>query len=729
MTEPLPTEMPPEGAGATAGSDPGQAGASPGSDPGQAGASAGSDPGQAGASGGSDPGQANVGERANPEGAPAFFPVDDYVVGPLIGEGQFGEVRLATWTRRGIEVALKKVPAYASDAANKIRAEQRGAELQRRLSGRHKGLVPEVYQDGLSEAGDYYIAMERIAGRSMADVLKAAPRPSRETAQMGLALADFLSKLHALSERDNGEEPIVHSDLKPDHVLVLSDGSIRVLDLGIAKTLRANRALTVNFWASAPYASPERLEDGNVRLGDDLWAVGVMLFEMVSQEHPYQAYMVDDNNAALARAIRRSDPQGAIHRSCDGNLAAIIRKMLAPQPSHRYQTAAEVADDLTRYLNGEAPVAATESARASTPTQVIAAPAAPAPVTAPTTRDVKRPDTVPTDPLPPGLTLPPAEPVMPPSAPLGRRAQLRRLAARLPRPSSLRAGLAALLVMIIIAEGAASISTERVRQRLGAVEASDVDRLRSEVKNIESRAPFGLALRRLHRQVKERMLVIADRPIHDFRQDLFVSQLQWEQAQRCLALAAEVGADDHRVVARMALVDAHLTRITANDRGLAARERQKRLNAAMSRFTESARIDPSSPDPYLGQARINAYNLHDLEALTANIAEAEQRGYAAGRRERMQLGDIYRYRGDRLAEQGARTPLESRRRLLEQASAEYAECVTKFDGLTDYHDADKVLTHCQDRRATMQRLMRELDEVIGAGGPGLPEEIDASSHR
>ena len=671
-------------------------------------------PGDGGSTPGPDTGQPGTAVQLS------FFPIDDYEIGPLIGEGQFGEVRLARWKPQGIEVALKKVSAHATDASNKIRAEQRGAELQRRLGARHPSLVPEVYQEGLSEAGDYYIAMERIAGRSMADVIKAAPRPSRETAQLGLALASFLSKLHALSERDNGEEPIVHSDLKPDHVLVLDDGSIRVLDLGIAKTLRANHALTVNFWASAPYASPERLEDGNVRLGDDLWAVGVMLFEMVSQEHPYQAYMVDDNNAALARAIRRSDPQGAIHRGCDGNLAAIIRKMLAPQPSHRYGTAAEVADDLTRYLAGQEPVAATERARASIRTQVIAAPAA---------RNAKRPDTVPTDPLPPEMRLPPDAPVaLRPGAP-DRRGRVRRWMMRLPPPSTIRAGLAALLVATILAEGSASISTERVRQRLGAIEAADVDRLRSEVKNIQSRAPFGLALRRLHRQVKERMLVIADRPIHDFRQDLFVSQLQWEQEQRCLALAAEVGADDHRVVARMALVDAHLTRITANDRGLAARERQKRLNAAMSRFTESARIDPSSPDPFLGQARINAYNLHDLDALTANIAEAEKRGYAPGRRERMQLGDTYRYRADRVAEQAVRAPLDGRRRLLEQADAEYAECVTHFEGLTDYHDAGRVLAHCRDRRATMQRLMRVVDEMTGTGSPGIPEGVDASSDR
>ena len=322
------------------------------------------------------------------------FPLSDYEIGELIGQGQFGEVRRAHWTPRGIEVALKKIAASASDAVNKIKAEQRGAELQQRLGVRDKGLVPELYQDGLDANGDYYIAMERIAGQSLAEVMKSAPRPSRETAQMGLALADFLRKLHGLSESDNTEEPIVHSDLKPDHVLVLADGSIRVLDLGIAKTLRANRALTVNFWASAPYASPERLEDGNVRLGDDLWAVGVMLFEMACREHPYQAYMVDDNNAALARAIRRSEPQGAIHRDCDEHLAAIIRKMLAPQPSHRYQTADDVAADLTRYLDGEAPLAAAESARASTATQVIPAP---------TSRQFRPLDTVPTDPLPPEL--------------------------------------------------------------------------------------------------------------------------------------------------------------------------------------------------------------------------------------------------------------------------------------------------------------------------------------
>ena len=637
------------------------------------------------------------------------FPLSDYEIGELIGQGQFGEVRRAHWTPRGIEVALKKIAASASDAVNKIKAEQRGAELQQRLGVRDKGLVPELYQDGLDANGDYYIAMERIAGQSLAEVMKSAPRPSRETAQMGLALADFLRKLHGLSESDNTEEPIVHSDLKPDHVLVLADGSIRVLDLGIAKTLRANRALTVNFWASAPYASPERLEDGNVRLGDDLWAVGVMLFEMACREHPYQAYMVDDNNAALARAIRRSEPQGAIHRDCDEHLAAIIRKMLAPQPSHRYQTADDVAADLTRYLDGEAPLAAAESARASTATQVIPAP---------TSRQFRPLDTVPTDPLPPELfQAVAAEPVSP--------SRWRRFAFKVPRlPGKLRAVAAVIVMMIILAQGAAWVRTERLRDRLGRVEATDIERLRTDIRRIQANAPFPSALSgRLRRAVTERMLLIADRPIHDYRQDLFVSQLQWQDAQRSLALAAEFNAGESYLAAKTALVDAHLTRISAQERGLAARDRQKRLTAAMSRFIESARFDSSSPDPYIGQARINAYDLHDFDALVANLAEAEKRGFTPGRRERTQLGDTLRFRADRAVEQAVRAPIDDRRRLLGQASADYEACAGKFDGLTGYHDAEKVLAYCQGRRAVVQRLLQQMNELTDPGAP------DASSDR
>ena len=98
----------------------------------------------------------------------------------------------------------------------------------------------------------------------------------------------------------------------------------------------------------------------------------------------------------------------------------------------------------------------------------------------------------------------------------------------------------------------------------------------------------------------------------------------------------------------------------------------------MSRFIESARLDTSAPDPYLGQARINAYELHDFDALAANLTEAEKRGYVPGRRERTQQGDTLRYRADRAIEQAVRAPLEDRRRLLGQASGDYQACADEI---------------------------------------------------
>ena len=90
----------------------------------------------------------------------------------------------------------------------------------------------------------------------------------------------------------------------------------------------------------------------------------------------------------------------------------------------------------------------------------------------------------------------------------------------------------------------------------------------------------------------------------------------------------------------------------------------------------------------------------------ANLAEAEKRGFTPGRRERTQLGDTLRFRADRAVEQAVRAPIDDRRRLLGQASADYEACAGKFDGLTGYHDAEKVLAYCQGRRTVLQRLWK-----------------------
>ena len=423
-----------------------------------------------------------------------LFNRDDYTIKAEIGTGQFGTVHRATWSRRGIDVALKHIRSDGADGGIKIKAEERGAELQRCFSSRYKDLVPEIFEHGRATGGDYYISMELVDGRPLTELIRASTPDSRKAAALAVAIGDFLVKLHGLSD---GKEPILHSDLKPEHVLVLPDGSIRILDLGIAKSLQANKSLTGNAWASAPYASPERLEDGQVRAGDDHWALGVMLFEMASGYHPYYQYMSGDNNATLARAIRRTEPLAPLPTSCEAGLAASIRKMLSPQPAHRYQTAGEIVADLRSFLEGRETTAAAESAKASQRTQVIPRDA--------TGRHTPPPDTVPTAPVPIAA-----------GAAAAPRAKGRK---RWSFGVLVRVALAALFIMFALSQGAACIRTEHFRQGIGGLQPADVPAIRIELENIRRQAMFGVP-RRVRQSLQEHMVSLADRAILDFRNDV-----------------------------------------------------------------------------------------------------------------------------------------------------------------------------------------------------------------
>jgi hypothetical protein len=558
--------------------------------------------------------------------------------------------------------------------------------------------VPEIYERGHAANGDYYIAMQLVLGRPLTELIRRAPLPSRRAAELALSVADFLVKLHGLT---SGHAPILHSDLKPEHVLVLDDGSLRILDLGIAKTLQANKSLTTNTWASAPYASPERLDDGKVRAGDDYWALGVMLFEMASGFHPYCQFMgPEHSHAVLASAIRRTEPPAALPASCDPALAAVVRKMLAPQPAHRYQTAEEIVADLHRYLAGEETTAAAENARASLRTQVVV-PMRPdrSPVAADSL------DTVPTEPLPVQATAPvpavaAAAAAAPPSAARSRR--WRGVVAGV----SLRTVLAFFFILLMLSEGATWVRAERLRQRIGRLDAADVPAVQSELAGMRRMSLIALAVPlRVRRPLREHMAMLADRAILDYRNDLSVSAVQWRQARACLTLAMDAAPGERTLQARARYVDGHLARIAAQ--GQTSAIRQARLNQAKSLFIEAARRDSTMPDPYIGLARIHAYDTRDLEALLQNIADAESRGYKPGRRERAQVGDGYKFKGDRALAQSRNASGEGRRRFLEQAASDYEHCVARFDGLTDYFDAERNLAYCQRQLARVNRSLEE----------------------
>jgi eukaryotic-like serine/threonine-protein kinase len=296
-----------------------------------------------------------------------------YRIAREIGRGQFGTVYEAT-DACGRQIALKLVPIEGTDGDEKVRAERQGAALQQRFSCGSNRLVPEVLDH--QRIDPYYaIAMELVRGEPLTAVIKAGRLPDRRAGTIALGISQFLALAHAFTSNieDRSETLIVHGDLKPAHILLLADGSIRVLDFGIAKALAAQKPATTNQWASVDYASPERLESGRVNEQVDFWSVGIILFEMLSGVRPYRDY--EHSRSHLETAIRRQEPRLCLPPDVDPSLAAIVEKLLAPQMERRYQSAKQIGQDLQAFLNGGTVVAFAEATRADEAT--VRVPASP----------------------------------------------------------------------------------------------------------------------------------------------------------------------------------------------------------------------------------------------------------------------------------------------------------------------------------------------------------------
>jgi hypothetical protein len=243
---------------------------------------------------------------------------------------------------------------------------------------------------------------------------------------------------------------------------------------------------------------------------------------------------------------------------------------------------------------------------------------------------------------------------------------------------------------------------DRMRGQIGGLELADVSTARAQYRRIADMGPFGMGASQLEDPLRERMIELADRVIHEFRNEApAITELQWQQARDSLAFAQELGSRRSAIAARRAYVDGHLARIAAGTDRVG-------LDKAISEFREAARLDSISPDPYLGLARIYAYSLVDVDALIAAIEEAEKRGYTRGRREKAQLGDAYRMRAERSRFAAARLTGEERLEELHRAAADYGQCIAHFEGL-NFFDSEDNLRSCRRRLVAVGGELRSPD--------------------
>ncbi len=277
-----------------------------------------------------------------------------YVVEALLGEGGMGVVYRARHRLIERKVALKVLRSeYAKDREIVERFVQE-AKTATAIGNEH---IVDILDFGQLPDGSTYFAMEYLDGISLTQAIAQKLEP-RRIAAIGVQICDGLGAAHAAG--------IVHRDLKPDNIYLLERNGadfVKVLDFGIAKVTRdAKQKLTRAgaVFGTPHYMSPEQAAGTSIDHRADIYALGVILYEMAAGRLPFDS---DDLMGILTQHMYRAPvPIRALvqNTDCPPSLEAIVQKCLEKRPGQRYQSTNELAVDLTRFLRGEVPGAVAE---------------------------------------------------------------------------------------------------------------------------------------------------------------------------------------------------------------------------------------------------------------------------------------------------------------------------------------------------------------------------------
>ena len=272
-----------------------------------------------------------------------------YDLGEVIGRGGMAEVRRGHDVRLGRAVAVKLLRA---DLAQDPSFQARFRLEAQAAAALDAPAVVAVYDTGEDELGVPWIVMELVEGRTLREVLHAEGRLLPERALE--VTADVCSALEAAHAGG-----MVHRDIKPANVMLTRRGEVKVMDFGIARAAAASSATmtqTSTVIGTAAYLSPEQARGEHVDPRSDLYSTGCLLYELVTGGPPF----VGDSPIAVAYQHVREDPvpPSAYDQTLSGDVDAVVLKAMAKNPANRYQSAAEMREDLLRAAAGE-PVLAT----------------------------------------------------------------------------------------------------------------------------------------------------------------------------------------------------------------------------------------------------------------------------------------------------------------------------------------------------------------------------------
>jgi serine/threonine-protein kinase len=301
-------------------------------------------------------GDATVSEarRATPATGPLPREFGAYQLVEEIGRGAMGVVYKAWDKALKRFVALKMI--LRGPHASEIDQGRFRAEAQAAAGLTHPNIVP-VHQVGEHEAQAYF-CMKYVAGRTLAVRIAAGPLPQRQAALYLAAIARAVEHAHT--------HGILHRDLKPSNILLDEDDRPLVTDFGLAKLLDSEPGVSAPGRLTATgaivgtpsYMAPEQTEGKPATVASDVYALGAILYEMLTGRPPFLAASVVET-LLLVRSEEPVKPR-LLNPQIDTDLELICRKCLEKRPEHRYGSAAELARDLDAFLAGE-PVSARSS--------------------------------------------------------------------------------------------------------------------------------------------------------------------------------------------------------------------------------------------------------------------------------------------------------------------------------------------------------------------------------
>ncbi|HEY6573256.1 MAG TPA: protein kinase [Candidatus Eisenbacteria bacterium] len=295
-----------------------------------------------------------------------------YMLLEEIGAGGMGVVYRARDERLERDVAVKVLPPGILDETARARFRREALALSR-LNHPHIGMI----HDFGSDQGTDFLVMELVRGRTLRDRLREGPLPLEESVEAAVAVAEALEEAH--------EHGVIHRDLKPENVLVTAKGWVKVLDFGLAalraapgttvttETLTASHLLT----GTLPYMAPEQLLGKQAEARTDLYALGVLLYELATGTRPFRA----DVQAALIGEILHKEAAAPSSRRAGIPLwlDGIVSRCLAKETAGRFENASALKEALKAGLRsgfGTGPRGSGDSAHASGPGAGAAPPSA-----------------------------------------------------------------------------------------------------------------------------------------------------------------------------------------------------------------------------------------------------------------------------------------------------------------------------------------------------------------